>query len=64
MVANTLAFRHKEKKVYLKWLQTLAFHDKEKSLMENGCEHSSFLQHGKKVLWKIYAKTPAFHDKE
>jgi hypothetical protein len=23
MVANTLAFRHKEKKVYLKWLQTL-----------------------------------------
>jgi hypothetical protein len=41
-----------------------AFHDKEKSLMENGCEHSSFSQHGKKVLWKIYAKTLAFHDKE
>ncbi len=64
MFTNTLAFRDTERKFNGKLLQTLAFHDKEKSLMENGCEHSSLLQHGKKVLWKIYANTPAFRDKE
>ncbi len=35
-----------------------------KSFMENGCEHSSFSSQGKKGLSKMVANTPAFHDRE
>ncbi len=45
-------------------VNTLAFRDKEKSFMENGCKHSSFLWQGKKVLCKMVANTLAFCDKE